>query len=93
MAVGQGVNGKVSKVVNSDSDIGGETPGRDTHDRVNGGGWASPASDVSLFGSDSTGTQFPGYYINRANGISLNGGTWTNTGGSTALAVVRPPIM
>ena len=52
-----------------------------THDRVNGGGWSRPASDISLLGSDTTGTYFPGYYINRTNGVSFAGGTWQNTGG------------
>ncbi len=45
-------------------------------DRINGGGWARPASDISLLGSDQTGKNFPGYYINRTNGVSINGASW-----------------
>jgi prepilin-type N-terminal cleavage/methylation domain-containing protein len=74
-------NGKVVKVNNSDNDIGSATepPGTIKHDRVNGGGWSRPASDISLLGSDPTGTIFPGYYINRTNGVSVDGATWTYT--------------
>ena len=74
------VNGKLVKVTNTDGDIGSSSEtatGAITHDRVNGGGWSRPASDISLLGSDPSGTYFPGYYINRTNGVSVSGGTWT----------------
>ena len=82
----KGINGRLTKVTNADGDIGGEVAGSYSHDRVNGGGWARPASDVSLFGSDTTGTQFPGYYLNRTNGISLNGGTQTVSGATDIIS-------
>ena len=82
------VNGKVVKVNNVDNDIGSqtETPASVTHDRVNGGGWSRPASDISLLGSDPTGTIFPGYYINRSNGVSLDGVTWAYASGNDYLS-------
>ena len=55
-------NGKLVKVTNSDGDIGASreaAPLPITHDRVNGGGWSRPASDISLLGSDPTGTISP----------------------------------
>ena len=68
-----------------------------THDRVNGGGWSRPASDISLLGSDPSGTYFPGYYINRTNGVSFNGAHLDLrrperfiSGGSVANAVTGP---
>ncbi|HTU25631.1 MAG TPA: DUF1559 domain-containing protein [Pirellulales bacterium] len=74
----RGTAGKLTLVNNTDSDIGGQGDiGTIQHDRVNGGGWSRPASDISLVGSDLTGTYFPGYYVNRTNGVSVGGGTWT----------------
>jgi hypothetical protein len=52
---------------------------------VNGGGWSRAASDISLVGSDLTGTVFPGYYVNRTNGVSFAGGTWTYAAGPPAV--------
>jgi hypothetical protein len=88
-------NGKLVKINNADGDLGSASEGAGsaiTHDRVNGGGWSRPASDISLLGSDANGTQFPGWYINRTNGVSLAGGTWTASpdvlsGGSVANTV------
>ncbi|HEX4143841.1 MAG TPA: DUF1559 domain-containing protein [Pirellulales bacterium] len=88
-------NGKLVKVTNSDGDIGAQketSTSQITHDRVNGGGWSRAASDITLLGSDLSGTYFPGYYINRANGVSVAGGTWTASpdiisGGSSANTV------
>jgi prepilin-type N-terminal cleavage/methylation domain-containing protein len=88
-------NGKLIKATNTDGDIGSAiepASSKITHDRVNGGGWARAASDITLLGSDLSGTYFPGYYINRANGVSFAGGTWTASpdiisGGTTANAV------
>ena len=71
----------------SNGDIGPDpTSGAIAHDRVNGGGWARPASDISLVGTDISGTQYPGYYVNRTNGIDINGGTWTNSGGVDSIS-------
>ncbi len=89
------VNGKVVKVTNADGDIGSSkelATATITHDRVNGGGWSRPASDIPLLGSDPSGTYFPGYYINRTNGVSVSGGTWNASpdvlsGGSAANGV------
>jgi hypothetical protein len=82
-------SGKLVKVANTDGDIGGSTdvPGSAIpHERVNGGGWSRAASDITLIGSDQSGTVFPGYYINRANGVSFGGGTWTNSGGKDQIS-------
>ncbi len=44
--------------------------------RVNGGGWCRPASEISIDGSDSTGTTFPGpFAINATNGEDVGGST------------------
>jgi len=48
--------------------------------RVNGGGWVRPASDILFQGSNSTGTTFPGSYINRTNGVDIGADTYTATG-------------
>ncbi len=73
-------NGRIVKALNtiSNGDIGADTNGSAiTHDRVDGGGWARPASDIALLGTDISGTIYPGYYINRTNGIDVNGATQT----------------
>ncbi len=55
-------------------------------DRVNGGGWSRPASDIALLGTDISGTQYPGYYINRTNGIDINGAQWSYAGGVDSIS-------
>jgi prepilin-type N-terminal cleavage/methylation domain-containing protein len=43
-----------------------------TTSRVNGGGWCRPASEISIDGSDATGTTFPGpFAINTTNGENV----------------------
>jgi prepilin-type N-terminal cleavage/methylation domain-containing protein len=42
-----------------------------TTNRVNGGGWARPASDILFAGSSSTGAVVPGVFVNRTNGHNV----------------------
>ena len=48
--------------------------------RVNAGGWVRPASDIHLAGSNKTGTQSPGVFINKTNGIDLGQDTYSASG-------------
>ena len=69
---------------------------------VGGGAWARPASDIYLTGSTIDGTQVPGLYINRTNGIDVNtqtftsskgfngGSAWIPAGGATTINTVTP---
>jgi prepilin-type N-terminal cleavage/methylation domain-containing protein len=97
-------NGRFSKAPNTTlaGDIGPDTGGGSSNtiaaDRVNGGGWARPASDISLIGTDINGSTFPGYYVNRTNGISINGASWSAgppdalSGGSSTLQQVSSTV-
>jgi prepilin-type N-terminal cleavage/methylation domain-containing protein len=48
--------------------------------RLNAGGWARPASDILLSGSNKTGTQVPGVFINKTNGFDVGGQTYGGSG-------------
>jgi hypothetical protein len=48
--------------------------------RVNGGGWVRPASDIHLAGSNKTGTQVPGIYLNRTNGDDVGQQSYGSSG-------------
>jgi hypothetical protein len=50
---------------------------------LNGGGWVRPASDIHVALSNKTGTQSPGIYINRTNGIDLGGDSYSGNGYTT----------
>jgi prepilin-type N-terminal cleavage/methylation domain-containing protein len=49
--------------------------------RVNAGGWARPASDILLSGSNATGKIVPGVFVNRTNGFDAGGQTYSATTG------------
>jgi len=53
---------------------------------VNGGGWARPASDLWVIGSDKAGTAVGGPYVINANNGFDHGGTYPLTIGTPALA-------
>jgi prepilin-type N-terminal cleavage/methylation domain-containing protein len=42
-----------------------------TTNRLNGGGWSRPASDILFAGSSSTGAVVPGVFVNRTNGYNV----------------------
>jgi prepilin-type N-terminal cleavage/methylation domain-containing protein len=48
--------------------------------RVNGGGWARPASDILFAGSNAAGSEIPGVYINRTNGLDVGEESYGATG-------------
>ncbi len=48
---------------------------------VNAGGWARPASDILLSGSNATGKIVPGVFINRTNGFDAGGQSYSATTG------------
>ncbi len=48
--------------------------------RLNGGGWARPASDILFSGSNSTGKIIPGVFINKTNGVDHGGETYSANG-------------
>ncbi len=48
--------------------------------RVNGGGWARPASDIHLAGSDANGIASPGPFFGRSNGSDQGQFTYGATG-------------
>jgi prepilin-type N-terminal cleavage/methylation domain-containing protein len=50
-----------------------------TH-RVNGGGWVRPASDILFVGSNASGSQIAGVYINRTNGLDVGGESYSASG-------------
>jgi len=50
-----------------------------TH-RVNAGGWCRPASDILFAGSNATGVQIPGKFINRTNGLDVGPETYSSNG-------------
>jgi len=47
---------------------------------VNGGGWCRPASDILFAGSNKTGNQIPGLYLNRTNGDDVADESYSMTG-------------
>lgn len=51
-----------------------------SNNRVNAGGWVRPASDILLTGSNKTGTQIPGVFINRTNGYDVGAETYSGSG-------------
>jgi prepilin-type N-terminal cleavage/methylation domain-containing protein len=50
------------------------------NNRVNAGGWVRPASDIILAGSNKTGTEIPGVYINRTNGDDVGQESYGTSG-------------
>ena len=48
--------------------------------RVNGGGWCRPASDIHFAGSDADGINSPGQFVARTNGSDLGGQTYATSG-------------
>jgi prepilin-type processing-associated H-X9-DG protein len=48
--------------------------------RVNGGGWVRPASDILFAGSNQSGTSIPGLFVNRTNGLDVGAETYATTG-------------
>ncbi|HEY4235374.1 MAG TPA: DUF1559 domain-containing protein [Lacipirellulaceae bacterium] len=44
-----------------------------TQHRLNAGGWCRAASDILFAGSNATGSQIPGAYFNRTNGLDVGG--------------------
>ena len=79
--------GRLQVTTNSDGDIGSssDTNGSaTTHHRVNGGGWARPATDIVLYGSNADGSGVPGQYVNRTNGADVNGKTYAASGSGYA---------
>ncbi len=88
--------GQLKDITNGD--IGAQPSGGPfTKSFVGGGAWCRPASDISLTGSTLDGSQVPGLYINRTNGIDINtqsftaskglngGNAWTPAGGATTI--------
>jgi prepilin-type processing-associated H-X9-DG protein len=51
--------------------LGGPVSTNPATNRVNAGGWCRPASDILFVGSNASGTQFPGKYLNRTNGLDV----------------------
>jgi prepilin-type N-terminal cleavage/methylation domain-containing protein/prepilin-type processing-associated H-X9-DG protein len=50
---------------------------------VNAGGWARPASDIHFAGSNTTGSQIPGVYLNRTNGVDCGADSYGANGYTT----------
>lgn len=78
------------RLVNITNDVIPAQSGTFTSSFVGGGGWCRPASDIALTGSSLDGTQVPGLYINRTNGIDVNGQTFTASVGINAGAAWIP---
>ena len=78
--------GRLQVTSNTDGDIGNTSSLADpngsatTHHRVNGGGWARPASDIVLYGSTADGSGVPGQFLNRTNGADVKGATYAASG-------------
>ena len=52
----------------------------DPYARLNAGGWCRPASDVLFAGSNATGSDIPGTFLNRTNGDDVGTETYSATG-------------
>jgi prepilin-type N-terminal cleavage/methylation domain-containing protein len=60
--------------------LGNQVSNDPSNHRVNAGGWVRPASDILLAGSNKTGTEIPGVFINRTNGYDVGQETYATTG-------------